>query len=179
MTLYGIDAAKDVAGRLFDAWSRKTPEPRQVQETQLLTGGENGSGGGAGGMQPAAQKQMTYQEFYVYLLNKGALTPEEQQWKTSYEDYITKAQQDRLSTTTKQQAPATVQQQSPSTSTPQRQQLDEALYANSENQEQEQVAQPEREREPEQQSPDLASSRKPGFVERLQQLEADNGKYTA
>jgi hypothetical protein len=178
MTLYGIDKATEVAGRLFDAWSKKTPEPRQVQETQaqLLTGGENGSGGGAAGRgreQPAPQKQMTYQEFYVYLLNKGALTPEEQQWKTSYEDYITKAQQERLSTTTKQQAPVQVQQAAPS---PQPQQLNEVIYANTGG-EQEQVAQPESESESEQQTSDLAPARKPGIVERLQQFEADNGKY--
>lgn len=172
MTLYGIDKATEVAGRLFDAWSKKTPEPRQVQETQaqLLTGGENGSGGGAAGRgreQPVQQKQMTYQEFYVYLLNKGALNPEEQQWKTSYEDYITKAQQERLSTTTKQQAP--VQQPAPS---PQPQQINEVIFANTG---EEQVVQPESESE--QQTSDLAPARKPGIVERLQQLEADNGKY--
>ncbi len=171
MTLYGIDKATEVAGRLFDAWSKKTPEPRQVQETQaqLFTGGENGSGGGVAGRgmeQPAPQKQMTYQEFYVYLLNKGSLTQEEQQWKKSYEDYITKAQQERLST--KQQAPVQVQQPA---SSPQPQQLNEVNTGG----EQEQAAQPES--EPEQQTSDLAPARKPGIVERLQQFEADNGKY--
>jgi hypothetical protein len=169
MTLYGIDKATEVAGRLFDAWSKKTPEPRQVQETQILTGGENGYGGGSAGRErgQAPQKQMTYQEFYVYLLNKGALTTEEQKWKTSYEDYITKDQQDRLS---KQQPPA---QQS--TSSPQPQQLNEVIYANT-GMEQEQSAQPEPEPDP--QTLDLGPARKPGIVERLQQLEADSGKYT-
>jgi hypothetical protein len=180
MTLYGIDKATEVAGRLFDAWSKKTPEPRQVQETQaqILTGGENGSGGGVAGIgreqPPQQQKQMTYQEFYVYLLNKGVLTQEEQQWKTSYEDYITKAQQERLST--KQQVPV----QQPASPAPQRQQLDEALYVNTNAPSSGNVNQGP-EQAPAQSDPEQQSSepeRKIGVVERLQQLEADNGKYT-
>jgi len=193
MTLYGIDKATEVAGRLFDAWSKKTPEHRQVQETQILTGGENGSGGGSAGRErgQAPQKQMTYQEFYIHLLNKGALTPEEQQWKTSYEDYITKAQQERLST--KQQATV----QSPA---PQRQQLNEVIYANSGvgvssgsgDQELEQPSStptpqthqdqynehPQPQPDYEQQIPAASPTPKQGIVERLQQLEAENGKYT-
>jgi hypothetical protein len=174
MTLYGIDKASEGAGRLFDAWSKKTPEPRQVQETQLLTGGENGSGAAGIGREqpPPQQKQMTYQEFYVYLLNKGALTPEEQQWKTSYEDYITKAQHERLSI--KQQAP-----QQPPSPAPQRQQLDEAIYVNtnapSSGHDDQGPEQAPTQPGDEQQSPE--PERKIGVVERLQQLEADNGKY--
>ena len=166
MTLYGIDKATEVAGRLFDAWSKKTPEPRQVQETQILTGGENGYGGGVAGRdRGVAQKQMTYQEYYVYLLNKGALTTEEQKWKMSYEDYITKAQQERLST--KQQAPA--QQPSPA---PQRQHLDEAIYVDTNG-----SSSGAGDQGPEQ-APTPSEEPKQGIVERLQQLEADNGKYT-
>lgn len=36
------------------------------------------------------------QEFYVYLLSKRSLKPEERQWKESYEEYLTKVQQETI-----------------------------------------------------------------------------------
>ena len=83
----------------------------------------------------------------------------------SYEDYITKAQQERLST--KQQAPA--QQPSPA---PQRQHLDEAIYVDTNG-----SSSGAGDQGPEQ-APTPSEEPKQGIVERLQQLEADNGKYT-
>lgn len=42
------------------------------------------------------KKQMTHQEYYAYLQNKGSLTPEEQQWEISYGDCIKKERRGRL-----------------------------------------------------------------------------------
>lgn len=154
MTLYGIDKATEVAGRLMDAWSRKAPEPKQVQET-MMTGEGNGSAGAAKGQAPP-QKQMTYQEFYVYLLNKGSLTPEEQQWKKSYEEYLTKIQQER---TVKEQ-PA------------QQQQTNEADYTDIPRQEQAQPPTSEQVPEP------TAPESKKGIVERMQQYESESNRYS-
>jgi hypothetical protein len=168
MTLYGIDKATEVAGRLLDAWSRKAPEPKMVQETQLQAGGGNGAA--------PPQKQMSYQEFYIYLLNKRSLTPEEQQWKVSYEDYITKVQQEKSGV--KQHTQSQPQQQ------PQPQ-PNEAIYTDVEQpggQEQEQVLtqQPQPKSQSEQPEPEpeqQAPPPKKGIVERLQEMEEQSNKY--
>lgn len=151
MTLYGIDKATEVAGRLLDAWSKKPPEQKQVQET-LMTGEGNA---GAAKSQAPPQKQMTYQEFYIYLLNKGSLTPEEQQWKKSYEEYLTKIQQERMA---KEQ--------------PAQQQTNEADYTDVPRQEQ--APHSEQAPEPAEQIPEP----KKGIVERMQQYEAESNRYS-
>ena len=161
MTLYGIDKATEVAGRLLEAWSKKAPEPKIVQETQLMTGNSTA--------QQLPQKQMTYQEYYVHLLNKPSLTPEEQQWKANYEEYVTKAQQER--TASKQRA-----QQAP------RKEPDEIVYpdAGSQGQEPEQTPSqqpPQSETPHESESEQQVQAPKKGIVERLQQLEAENNQY--
>jgi hypothetical protein len=195
MTLYGIDQATNIAGKLLEAWSRKAPEPKQVQlhETQVQAGGSGGNGAGtaAGVGQQLPQKQMTYQEFYIHLLNLPTLTPEQQQWKDSYEDYVTKVQQERSAP--KQQINTQPQRQ--------RQPQPETSYTDADTQEQEQVQiqaqvpsqQPEPEEpqepiqsqsqlqvqiqpepEPEQQAPPP----KKGIVERMREMEAQSSRYT-
>jgi hypothetical protein len=175
MTLYGIDKATEVAGRLLEAWSKKAPEPKTVQETQLQAGGGNGAA--------PPQKQMSYKEFYIYLLNKESLTPEEQQWKMSYEDYITKNQQERSGY--KQQPQTQPPQAQPQAQPPQQQpQTSEASYTDAEQpigQEQEQVSTPQpklqTESEPEPEPEQQVKTPKKGIVERLQEMEEQSNKY--
>lgn len=164
MTLYGIDKATEVAGRLLDAWSKKAPEPKMVQETQLQAGGGNGAA--------PPQKQMTYQEFYIHLLNKPTLTQEEQQWKVSYEDYITKNQQGKSGKQQIQTQPQAQPQQ-------QQQQTSEAIYTDIRGQEQEQVStpQPQQQPEPEPEPEQQVKAPKKGIVERLQEMEEQSNKY--
>jgi hypothetical protein len=162
MMLYGIDKATDVLGRVLQAWSQKAPEPKIVQET-MIQGGGNGSTAAVREQAPP-RKQITYEEYYIALLNKGQLTPKEQEWKNGYEGYIMQQQQERLAK--EQPAPQRQANDAAYTEVQEQGQVHEGAIAVSQ----------EQPPEPEQQIPETPAPKK-GIVERMQEEQSQISKY--
>ncbi len=78
---YSIDKLENTVGKITEAWQKKTPDRKQIEETPMPEEPRQ-----------LPPRQATPEEYAEYLLGKPNLAPQEQQWLNEYHIYLQKQQ---------------------------------------------------------------------------------------